>query len=220
MSSANGIKVMLVDDHSVVRRGLKEVLEDSGEFEVVSMAVDGIEAVRIAEESRPEVIIMDVLMPRKDGFEATREILTLLPNTKVLVLSALSDEDTVMKSVAAGATGFVPKYSGSEELVDAVRQVAAGRLIIPDNAVRRAFEMMRGDGERKASPSDLTNRERQVLALYATGKTYAEVADAIGIGMYSVRNTIYRIQSKLGLESKQEIVVWAAQNGLLDGGEA
>ena len=138
MSSTNGIRVMLVDDHPTTRRGLKEVLEDTGAFEVVAQAADGVEAVRTAEETRPDVIVMDVVMPRKDGVEACRDILDL-PETKVLMLTASTVDDAVIEAIAAGATGFVQKYSGSDELVDVVRGVAEGRLMIPDDAVRRVF---------------------------------------------------------------------------------
>ena len=144
MSSTNGIRVMLVDDHPIMRRGLREVLEDSGAFDVVAQAADGEEAVRTAEESRPDVIVMDVLMPKKDGVEACRDILDLLPDTKVLMLTASTEDDAVIEAIAAGATGFVQKYSGSDELVDTLRQVAEGRLMIPDDAVRRVFRLLRG----------------------------------------------------------------------------
>ena len=144
MSSSNRIRVMLVDDHPIVRRGLRDVLEDSGAFDVVGQAADGVEAVRTAQELRPDVIVMDVMMPKKDGVEACRDILDLLPDAKVLMLTASTEEDAVIEAIAAGATGFVQKYSGSDELVDALRQVAEGRLMIPDDAVRRVFKLLRG----------------------------------------------------------------------------
>ena len=118
MSSSNRIRVMLVDDHPIVRRGLRDVLEDSGAFDVVGQAADGVEAVRTAEELRPDVIVMDVMMPKKDGVEACRDILDLLPDAKVLMLTASTEDDAVIEAIAAGATGFVQKYSGSDELVD------------------------------------------------------------------------------------------------------
>ena len=216
MSSTNGIRVMLVDDHSIMRRGLKEVLEDAGAFEVVAQAADGVEAVRAAEESRPDVIVMDVMMPVKDGVEACRDILNLLPEMKVLMLTASTEDDAVIEAIAAGAAGFVQKYSGSDELVDAVRGVAEGRLMIPDDAVRRAFQLIRGGAHLRPGPKVLTVREREILAQFAKGKSYARIAEALGVTVTTVRNAVYRVQDKLGVESKQEIVVWAVRNGLLD----
>ena len=217
MSSTNRIRVMLVDDHPMMRRGLRDVLEDSGVFDVVGQAADGVEAVRTAKESRPDVIVMDVIMPKKDGVEACRDILDLLPDTKVLMLTASTEEDAVIEAIAAGATGFVQKYSGSDELVDTLRQVAEGRLMIPDDAVRRVVMLLRGGTVLIPGPKVLTVRERAVLTHFAKGKPYARIAEALEVSTVTVRNAIYRIQNKLGVESKQEIVVWAVQNGLLDG---
>ena len=216
MSSTNGIRVMLVDDHPITRRGLREVLEDSGGFDVVAQAADGVEAVTWAEETKPDVIVMDVLMPRKDGVEACRDILDLLPDTKVLMLTASTEDDAVIEAIAAGATGFVQKYSGGDELVDAIRQVAGGRLVIPDEAIRRVFRLIRGGTALMPGPKVLTVREREVLTHFARGKSYAQIAQALGVGTVTVRNAIYRVQDKLGVQSKQEIVVWAVRNGLLE----
>ena len=215
MSSTNGLRVMLVDDHPVVRRGLKDVLEDSGGIEIVAMAADGIEAVSRAGESRPDVIVMDVIMPRKDGVEACREIIDLLPDTKVLMLTALAEDHAVLDAVAAGATGFVHKDSGSEDLVNAVRKVAQGQLAIPDDAITRAFKLIRAGARHWPGPKPLTTRERQILSHFARGKSYAQVAEVLGVKMMTVRNAIYRIQNKLGVGSRQELVVWAVRNGLL-----
>ena len=142
----------------------------------------------------------------------------LLPDTKVLMLTASTEEDAVVEAVAAGATGYLQKYSGPDELADAVREVAEGRLRIPDSAIRRVFALIRGQREltiRRALDS-LTTREREVLKLFASGSSYAEIAGAGGNSTVTVRNTVYRIQAKLRINSKQELVVWAVRNGLLD----
>ena len=183
----------------------------------MAQAADGLEAVRTAEESRPDVIIMDVMMPGKDGVEACRDILDLLPDTKVLMLTASTEDDAVIDAIAAGAAGFVQKYSGSDELVDAVRGVAGGRLMIPDDAVRRVFTLIRGGAHLRPGPKALTAREREVLTQFARGRSYARIAEALGVTRTTVRNAVYRVQDKLEVESKQEIVVWAVRNGLLDG---
>ena len=212
------IRVMVVDDHPVMRRGLSDTLADEEGFEVAGQAADGVEAVRIAQETRPDVIVMDLFMPDRDGVEACREIVELLPDTRVLMLTASDEEDDVIRAVSAGATGFVRKFTPSDDLVHAVRQVAAGNLIIPEDAVRRAFKLL-GEGVAwRPAPDLLSAREREVLTRFATGKAYADIAGDMGISKVTVRNTIYRVQNKLGVGSQQEIVVWAVQNGLLDEG--
>ena len=204
---------MLVDDHPITRRGLQEVLEESDALEVVGQAADGLEAVEMAETVRPNVIVMDVIMPKKDGVEACRDIMDLLPDTKVLILTASTEDDAVIDAIAAGATGFVQKYSGGDELVDAIRQVAQGQLMFPNDAVKRAFALIRSGAAIMPSPKALTKREREVLTRFARGRTYSGIAEYLGVTTITVRNTIYRIKDKLGLESKQEIVVWAVRNG-------
>ena len=218
MSSADRIRVMVVDDHPIMRSGLRDVLEASGRLEVVGQAGDGEEAVRTVQGLGPEVIVMDVMMPRKDGVDACREIMELLPKTRVLMLTASTEEDAVIEAIAAGATGYLEKYSPPEELVEAVLDVAAGRMRIPEKAVREAFAMVRGArgiASRQAS-DELTTVERETLALFASGTSYARIADARGNSAVTVRNTLYRIQDKLGVKTKQELVIWAVRNGLLD----
>ena len=218
MSSVDPIRVMVVDDHPIMRDGLRDVLEASGRFEVVGQAEDGEEAVRIAGELAPHVIVMDVMMPRKDGIDACREIMEFAPETRVMMLTASTEEDAVIEAVAAGATGYLQKYSRPEELVEAVLAVAEGQLHLPSEAVSKVFAMVRSE-RRLASPqaSDkLTVLERETLTMFASGKPYAQIAQARGNSPVTVRNTLYRIQDKLGIETKQELVIWAVRNGLLD----
>ena len=218
MSSTEHIKVMVADDHPIMRDGLRDALEGEGDFEVVGSARDGVEAVRMAQSVAPEVIVMDVMMPNMDGVDACREIMELLPDTRVLMLTASTTEDAVVEAIAAGATGYLQKDSGPEELADAVRDVAQGRLRIPDKSIRRVFALIRGQRGLTASRAlkALTDREREVLKMFASGESYAQIAEANGTKVVTVRNSIYRIQDKLGVETKQEMVVWAVRNGLLD----
>ncbi len=218
MSTADRIRVMVVDDHPIMRNGLRDTLEASGRFEVVGQAADGEEAVRTVEELKPEVIVMDVIMPHKDGIDACRDIMELLPVTRVLMLTASTEEDAVIEAVAAGATGYLQKYSRPEELVEAVLDVAEGRLRIPDKTVRTVFAMLRGQ-RKLVSPQPvrrLTALERETLTLFASGRSYTEIAEARGNTTVTIRNTLYRIQDKLGIGTKQELVIWAVRNGLLD----
>ena len=218
MSSADRIRVMVVDDHPIMRNGLRDTLEASGRFKVVGEAGDGDEAVRTVAELNPEVIVMDVIMPGMDGIDACREIMERQPDMRIMILTASTEEDAVIEAIAAGATGYLQKYSRPEELVQAVLDVAEGRLRIPDQAVRRVFAMIRGERRMVSRrPLDkLTALERATLTLFASGRTYAEIAEARGISTVTVRNTLYRVQNKLGVARKQELVIWAVRNGLLD----
>ena len=161
---------------------------------------------------------MDVIMPNKDGIDACREIMELLPDTRVLMLTASTEEDAVIEAVAAGATGYLQKYSRPEELVEAVLDVAEGRLRVPDKAVRRVFAMIRGEAGLTSwrGTGALSTGEKEVLSLFASGKSYAQIAAIKGNSPVTIRNIIYRIQDKLGVGTKQEVVVWAVRNGLLD----
>ena len=213
--------MMLVDDHEIVRDGLREVLERSGEYQVVGEAGDGAAAVRVAQQVRPELIIMDVLMPIKDGIEACREIKGMMPETKVLILTASSEEGAVTEAVAAGATGSLHKYYGKDQLLAAIRNTLQ-EARMGDDAIRRAFADIRAD----SGPIDpkvrgvLTEREREILTLFAQGMSYSEIADFRGNSWITIRNAVYGIQDKLRLQTKQGLVVWAVRNGLLDDWES
>ncbi|MCY4640277.1 MAG: response regulator transcription factor [Chloroflexi bacterium] len=209
---------MVVDDHPIMRSGLRDALEASGRFQVVGQAGDGEEAVEAAKELRPDVIVMDVMMPGTDGIDACRQITELLPDTRVLMLTASTELDAVIESFAAGATGYLQKYSPPEELAAAVLDVAAGRGRMPERVVREVFAAVRS--ERRLATEQavdrLTELEQETLTLFASGRSNAEIAAARGNSPVTVRNTLYRIQDKLGIETKQGLVVWAVRNGLLD----
>ena len=221
MPTTERIRVMLADDHPIMRDGLRGALESEGDFEVVGVARDGVEAVTMARSVEPEVVVMDVMMPNKDGVDACREIMELLPDTRVLVLTASTTEDAIIEAIAAGATGYLQKDSGPEELAEAIREVAQGRLRIPDKSIRRVFALIRGQRGLTASRAleALTEREREIVKLFASGRSYAQIAETRGNKVVTVRNSIYRIQNKLGVDTKQEMVVWAVRNGLVEGEE-
>lgn len=218
MSSRARIRVMVVDDHPIMRDGLRDVLEGSGRFEVVGLAEDGDEAVRIVQELKPQAIVMDVMMPNMDGIDACREIMDLLPETRIVMLTASTEEDAVIEAVAAGATGYLQKYSRPEELVTTVLDVAEGRLRIPDKVIRDVFAMLRRQHHlvMRQSVERLTPLERETLTQFAGGKSYAEIARERGNSVVTVRNNLYRVQDKLGIGTKQELVIWAVRNGLVD----
>ena len=224
MSSENRIRVMIVDDHAIVRQGIAEVLEQSGDFEVVGQAGDGDEAVGMVRELMPDVVIMDILMPVKNGIEACREIAATLPDTRVLMLTASNRRGAIVQAVNAGATGYLQKFSGKEMLLSTVQAVASGEFRVQGEAARRLVTGMSGDGGGgPISPSEsdrLTARERDLLRMFARGMSYAEIAEARGnSNPMTVRNAVYAIRRKLGLGTRQEMGVWAARSGLLDDDE-
>ena len=191
------------------------MLERSGEFEVVGQARDGVEAVEAASDLSPDVIVMDVMMPEKDGVEACREIMESLPDTKVIMLTASTEADAVIEAVAAGAAGYLQKVSGMNQLLSMVKGAAADEMRLPTEVVRRVFERIRS-GAKSKEEVDLTPREKEILVSFCRGMSYVAIAEAREVKPVTIRNAIYTIQVKLGVASKQEIVVWAVRNGLLD----
>ena len=221
MSSESKVKVVIVDDHVIVRQGIAEVLVQSGEFDVVGQAADGEQAVALVKELGPDVVIMDILMPVKDGIEACREISAAAPDTRVLMLTASNKQTAIVESVEAGAAGYLQKYSDREMLLSTVREVARGEFRVQGEAARRLLAGM-GRGPAPMEPSELdrlTLREREILKMFAQGMTYAEIGEVRGNNPMSVRNAVYAIQKKLGVGSRQEMGVWAARSGLLDDDE-
>ena len=213
------IRVMIVDDHAIVREGIAEVLEQSGEFEVVGQAADGQEAVERVMDLKPDVVIMDILMSVKDGIEACREIAEALPETRVLMLTASNKHSAIVQAVHAGATGYLQKYSGKDMLLSTVKAVAEGEFRVQGEAARQLVSGI-GGGSGPTPPGvleRLTDRERRILRMFAMGMSYADIAEARGnSNPMTVRNAVYGIQRKLGLGSRQEMGVWAARSGLLD----
>ena len=220
MNADSRTSVMLVDDHSIMRDLLRDALEETGEYRVVAQAADGQEALRLAGEAVPDVVVMDVIMPVMDGIDACREITELLPDTKVLMLTASNEQDAIVRSIAAGATGYLQKYSGKEQLLATLREVAEGEFRIPGNAARRLARAVRGPlGDASAERLDsLTDREVEILKLFAGGLSYQEIGDVREISALTVRNAVSGVQKKLGFRTRQQMVVWAIRAGVVDNG--
>ena len=222
MPRENCIRVVIADDHAIVREGIAEVLTQAGGFDVVGHTSDGEEAVRMVEELRPEMVVMDILMPVKNGIEACREIAASVPETRVLMLTASNNQAAIVESVDASAAGYLQKYSNREMLVATVSEAAAGEFRVQGEAARRLLSGMSRGGTVPMAPTDverLTAREREILRMFARGMTYAEIGEVRGNNPMSVRNALYAMQKKIGVGSRQEIGVWAARSGLLDDDE-
>ena len=174
-------------------------------------ARDGVEAVRAASELSPDVIVMDVMMPKKDGVEACREIMESAPGVRVVMLTASTEEDAVIEAVAAGATGYLQKLSGMDRLLSTLKLVAAGEMPVPPDVVRRVFARIRRGAKAEEEQEELTEREKEMLVSFCRGMSYNAIAEARGVKPVTIRNGLYSIQSKLGLGTKQEIVVWAVR---------
>ena len=221
MTTGNRTSVMLVDDHSIMRDLLRDALENTGEFEVVAQAADGQEALRMVEEAAPDVIVMDVIMPEMDGIEACRQITELLPGVKVLMLTASNEQDAIVRAIAAGATGYLQKYSGKEQLLTTLREVSEGEFRIPGGAARRLARAVRSpSGDASERLETLTDREREILKLFAEGLTYQEIGEIRNNSGLTVRNAVSAVQRKLGFRTRQQMVLWAVRAGLVDGGAA
>ena len=221
MTTGNRTSVMLVDDHSIMRDLLRDALENTGEFEVVAQAADGEEALRVVQEAAPDVIVMDVIMPVMDGIEACRQITELLPGVKVLMLTASNEQDAIVRAIAAGATGYLQKYSGKEQLLTTLREVAEGEFRIPGDAARRLARAVRSpSGDASERLETLTDREREILKLFAEGLTYQEIGEIRNNSGLTVRNAVSAVQRKLGFRTRQQMALWAVRAGLVDGGAA
>ena len=211
------LRILLADDHTVVRQGLRKVLEERPEWQVVAEAGDGREAVRLAEQLKPDVAVMDVSMPLLNGIEATRQITRRVPETKVLVLSMYSDEAYVIQMLKAGATGYLLKDSAGVDLLQAVQDVSQGNAFFSPAVARLMsddYARQRGDTAVDRYES-LSEREREIFQLVAEGKTNKEIARLLFIGSSTVETHRARIMEKLDVHSAAEIVLYAVRRGAI-----
>ncbi len=206
---SNKISVLLVDDHSLVRRGFRRMLEDEADITVVGEAGDGLEAIRLAQELKPDVIVMDCAMPGTSGLIATRTILETSPKQAILMLSMHSEETLVRQALDAGAKGYVLKNAVDLELPAAIRKVVAGEVVL-DPQVARPSALK---GERNGG---LTNRELEILQLIVDGKSNKEIADQLGLSANTVAVHRANIMDALGIHKTAELVVYAIRNGLVN----
>jgi len=207
-------RVLLADDHSIVRQGFRMILSTQSDFEVVGEAANGREAVQLAEELKPDVAVMDVSMPELNGIEATRRIAEVSPRTRVVALSMHKDSVYVREILRAGARGYLLKDAMDTDLIGAVRAVARGEGYISPAVSEAVLSDYR---KHVTNPLDLlSSREREVLQMIAEGKTNKEIANELNLSVYTVEAHRGRIMEKLNLHSTGEIVRFAVRNGLID----
>jgi len=213
------IRIMLAEDHLLVRQGTQELLDREKDLQVVTEAGDGEEAVRKAAEHRPDVVLMDIAMPKLNGIEATRQIKAQNPATAVLVLTAYDNEQYIFALLEAGAAGYLLKDISTTELITAIRAVHAGESVLHPAVARKVVDHFSKRAEREsaqeASLEPLTEREMEVLALAARGMTNREVAAELSISARTIQVHLSNIFSKWGVGSRTEAVVTALRNGLL-----
>ena len=207
-----------MDDHQIMLDGLQKLIESSGDFEIVGQAQTGDQAVSLAIEHKPDVVVMDVFLTGRDGIDACREIKETVPDTRVLMLTAATEEESVLNAISAGATGYLRKLSNAQKLLDTIRDVSEGEYRMPQEVMRKVFAGIRTSPQLadKSALDRLTEREKQILQLFAGGRSYTDIARQRGNQTVTIRNAIYGIQNKIGVKSKQEMVLWALRNGLLN----
>ena len=214
------IRVLVVDDQALVRAGLGVILGAQADIEVVGEAADGLEAVEAAGRLRPDVVLMDIRMPHLDGLEATRRILVGRSGTpRVMILTTFDTDEHVFESLRAGASGFLLKDAPREQLVEAVRTVAAGEALLAPSVTRRLIEEFSRrpvpDGRSAASLASLTAREREVLDAMARGLSNAEMAEALFVGEATVKSHVAHVLMKLGLRDRVQAVIFAYEAGIV-----
>ena len=207
------IRLLIVDDHSVVREGLRAFLRLQEGIEVVGEAAGADEAVRVAGTSSPDVVLLDLVMPEGDGIGAIRRLLEVAPNVRVLVLTSFADDAQIFAAIAAGAAGYLLKDVDPQALADGIRDVHDGRPALHPSVAAR---LMRHTGSARPAYNDLTARERDVLTLVVEGLANKQIAQRLGIGEKTIKTHVSRVLAKLGVTDRTQAAVLAIREGLVD----
>jgi NarL family two-component system response regulator LiaR len=209
------IRVLLTDDHAIVRKGVRALLATERDIQVVGEACDGEEAVAHAEALRPDVILMDLVMPKLDGIEAISQIMSKLPSTRILVLTSFAADEKVFPAIKAGALGYLLKDSGPEELVGAIRQVHRGEPSLEPSIARKVLlELSHPPTQKSLTVDPLTGRELEILRLVAQGCSNKEIALKLSLSELTVRTHVSNILGKLHLASRTQAALYALQKGI------
>jgi two-component system response regulator DevR len=205
------IRVFLLDDHEVVRRGLATLLEAQGDIEVVGEASGADEALRRIPPTRPDVAVLDVRLPDGDGVEVCREVRARHPEIRCLILTSFDDDEALFQAIMAGASGYVLKEVKGTGLVDAIRQVAAGRSLLDPAVTARVLERVRSGEPEDERLAQLTEQERRILELIAEGLTNRQIAERVHLAEKTVKNYVSNLLAKLGMERRTQAAVFAAK---------
>jgi len=212
------IRILLADDHNIMRRGLRLLLERQPEFEVVGEAADGRQAVEGVEATKPDVTLLDIAMPNMSGIEAAQRIRALLPQAAIIILSMHSDEGYVLRALKAGAKGYLLKDSAENDLIEAIKAVAEGKAFFsPEISKILVEDYVRDMRKRGAEDSYelLTSREREILQLLAEGKSNKDIATSLNLSLYTVETHRRNLQDKLNLHSVAELILYAVRKGII-----
>jgi two-component system response regulator NreC len=210
------VDILLADDHGVLRAGLRALLNSEADLDVVGEAASGDEALRLAAELRPGIVLLDLNMPGPGGIEVTRQLREVLPETRVLVLTVHEDEGLLREAIDAGASGYIIKRAVESELINAIRAVARGELYIHPTMTRALLEKSTNSKRTQWGPHEsLTPRETDVLRLIVLGYTNRQAAEELGLSVRTVETHRANLMGKLGLKSRVELVRWAAENDLM-----
>jgi len=208
------IRLLITDDHSIVRKGIKALVATEKDMQVVGEAENGTDAVAKAASLRPDVVLMDLVMPEMDGIEATRRITEEQPGTKILVLTSFAADDKVFPAVKAGALGYLLKDSTPDQLLEAIRQVYRGEPSLEPSIARKVLQELSTPNQGKQTTEPLTERELDVLRLIAQGMSNKEIASRIFVAEWTVRSHVSNILSKLHLASRTQAALYALRSGL------
>lgn len=209
------IRVLLIDDHEMVRMGLAAYLDTQPDIDVVGEAANGAEGVRVAAELNPDVILMDLVMEVMNGIEATREIVKKRPSAKIIVLTSFMDDDKVYPVLEAGALSYLLKTTKAKDIADAIRAAAKGEPVLEAKVTGKVLSRMRSTAEERRPHEELTARELEVLQLIAEGRTNTEIADELSIAIKTVKTHITNILAKLEVDDRTQAAVYAHKNGLV-----
>jgi NarL family two-component system response regulator LiaR len=216
MESTEKIKVLLADDHVIVREGTKELVQRQPDMQVVAEASDGVEAVELSRLYRPDVIVMDIAMPNMNGIEATKQIKKILPSTAVLILTAYDSDQYIMALLAAGAAGFLLKNVRGNQLIDAIRAVYSGESILQPSTTRRVIDHLKVKAiktDEESAASTLTEREMEVLKLAAKGVSNRDIAEHLFVSNRTVQTHLSNIFKKLAVASRTEAILYGLKRG-------
>ena len=212
---SQAIRVLIVDDHTIVRKGIRALLAEIEGIEVVGEADNGQEAIAQAETLHPDVILMDLAMPKMDGIEATRQIKASQPESRILVMTSFAADDKVFPAIKAGALGYLLKESAPEDLVQAIRQIHRGESSLHPTIARKVLQEITHPSDRPPTPNPLTEREAEVLRLVAQGLSNQDIARKLNISDPTVRTHVSNIMSKLHLATRIQAALYALREGLV-----